>query len=315
MVPRLIIHADWSTDPKKRWMCTAKRENDRYCVSAPVQVGDPTGLVTSAAEQAKGGGAVLGFDFPIGVPKAYAQRAGIDRFLDVLPRFGSDRWREIFDIAERPHEVSIERPFYPKRPGGTCQRHLTNGLGVPEISDLLRQCDFGNGDRNKACALFWTLGGNQVGRAAISGWRDVIIPAVRSLRSDLGIWPFDGAFESLVASKAAVVVETYPGDACVQLGLGAPGRGWSKRNRSDRVAKGRLLRSFGLQVGADLMELDAAIKDGFGASKTGEDQFDAVVGLLGMLGVALGIRGDGAPEDEAVRSVEGWILGHRSSVL
>jgi hypothetical protein len=39
------------------------------------------------------------------------------------------------------------------------------------------------------------------------------------------------------------------------------------------------------------------------------------VGILGMLAVILGIRGDGAPEDKVVRSVEGWILGQKSTEL
>jgi hypothetical protein len=315
VLPRSIIHADWSSDPKKRWMCTATLEGDVYHVAAPVQVGNPKVLVAAAAQQAKSGGAVLGFDFPIGVPKAYAERAGIDHFLDALPEFGFGLWHDIFNIAERPDEVSVKRPFYPKRPGGTLHRHLIDGIGVNEIDDLLRRCDFGNGDRNKACVLFWTLGGNQVGRAAISGWRDMIIPGMRSLKNELGIWPFQGALGSLTTTKTAVIVETYPADACVQLGLGAPGRGWSKRERAHRVAKGRILRRCALQMRADLRRVDDAIKDGFGMTEVGEDQFDSVVGILGMLAVILGIRGDGAPEDKVVRSVEGWILGQKSTEL
>ena len=52
-----------------------------------------------------------------------------------------------------------------------------------------------------------------------------------------------------------------------------------------------------------------AIHDGFGPARDGEDPFDAVVGLFPMLDVLLGYRHDGAPDDEAVRQVEGWILG------
>lgn len=296
-------------------MCAAALDGDVYRLAAPVQVRNPADLVQAAVRQAKGGGAVLGFDFPIGVPRVYAQRAGIGRFLDALPEFGSGRWHQFFDIAERPHEVSVNRPFYPRRLGGTLQRHLVDGLGVGAIDDLLRRCDFGNGDRNKACALFWTLGGNQVGRAAISGWRDMLLPAMRALNGDLGIWPFEGAIQSLIGSKAAVIVETYPGDACVQLGLGAPGRGWSKRNRAARVEKGRQLRRCASQMRADLGQIDGIISDGFGVSDVGEDQFDSVVGLLAMLAVILGVRDDGAPMDDVVCSAEGWIFGQRSNAV
>ncbi|MGE0822918.1 MAG: hypothetical protein AB7G75_11655 [Candidatus Binatia bacterium] len=232
-------------------MCEAVLDGDVYRLVTPVQVRNAADLVPTAVRNAKGDGAVLGFDFPIGVPRAYAQRAGISRFLDILLEFGSGQWNEFFKIAERPYEVSIRRPFYPLRPGATRHEHLVAGLGVDSIDDLLRRCDFGNGDRNKACALFWTLGGNQVGRAAIAGWREMLIPSMRAMRRDLGVWPFDGEIQSLAASKAAVVVETYPGDACLQLGLGAPGRGWSKRNRADRIEKGRALRRYALQMRAE----------------------------------------------------------------
>ena len=51
-----------------------------------------------------------------------------------------------------------------------------------------------------------------------------------------------------------------------------------------------------------------ASRDGFGPAKDGEDPFDAVVGVFLMLDVILGDCQDGAPDDEAVRRVEGWIL-------
>jgi len=56
-------------------------------------------------------------------------------------------------------------------------------------------------------------------------------------------------------------------------------------------------------------QLAAALKDGFGASPDGEDRFDAVIGLFGMINVILGNRPAGEPEEEAIRKIEGWILG------
>jgi len=56
-------------------------------------------------------------------------------------------------------------------------------------------------------------------------------------------------------------------------------------------------------------QLCAAIADGFGDAACSEDQFDAVVGLFGMIDVAIGVRTDGVPEDEDIRRWEGWILG------
>ena len=66
-------------------------------------------------------------------------------------------------------------------------------------------------------------------------------------------------------------------------------------------------------------ELFEAMRDGFGSpalaiphgpgDNHGEDRFDAVVGLFGMLNVVLGRRDPGDPTDETIRSIEGWILG------
>ncbi|HET6615906.1 MAG TPA: hypothetical protein VFH62_08465, partial [Dehalococcoidia bacterium] len=88
----------------------ARLDGEVYRLAVPVQLEGTAHLVQTAAQLAKGGGAVLGFDFPIGVPTANARAAGIDRFLNLLPELGSGSWREFFDIAERPNEVSIRRP-------------------------------------------------------------------------------------------------------------------------------------------------------------------------------------------------------------
>ena len=47
------------------------------------------------------------------------------------------------------------------------------------------------------------------------------------------------------------------------------------------------------------------IEDGFRE----EDDFDAMVGLLSMLLVMTGKRANAVPDEQAVRNVEGWILG------
>jgi hypothetical protein len=51
------------------------------------------------------------------------------------------------------------------------------------------------------------------------------------------------------------------------------------------------------------------IEDGFGLRPDGEDRFDAVVGLFGVLNVLSGARPSGEPDDPVVRRIEGWILG------
>lgn len=310
MLPALVLHADWSTDARKRWFASATLSGGAYHVSAPIQV-DAKTMVSTALRDANTGSVLIGFDFPIGLPREFALKAGISCFVKALQGFGEGRWAHFYELASRPDDISVERPFYPARPGGTQQEHLVRGIGVRSMDDLLRRCDFGNGRRNNACALFWTLGGNQVGRAAIAGWREVLLPAIRSYRSNVGLWPFEGTLSLLLATRSCVIAETYPADACVQLGLSAPGRGWSKRDQQDRIGQGKKLLDWAKTRPIDLHEVRHSFDLGFGPDKTGEDRFDAVVGLFGMLAVALGDRVEGTPPDEGVRTVEGWILGQR----
>jgi hypothetical protein len=56
-----------------------------------------------------GGCVLLGFDFPIGLPLAYAQRAGISSFRGVLPQLGSGAWGRFYEVAERPEEIGPAR--------------------------------------------------------------------------------------------------------------------------------------------------------------------------------------------------------------
>jgi hypothetical protein len=54
----------------------------------------------------------------------------------------------------------------------------------------------------------------------------------------------------------------------------------------------------------------AKIRHGF--SEGEDDAFDSVVGLFGMLQIVIGQRSSGEPDNETIRSVEGWILGRQS---
>jgi hypothetical protein len=186
-------------------------------------------------------------------------------------------------------------------------------LGMLSGIELLRQCEIGGATRQNACSLFWTLGGNQVGRAAIAGWKEVVAPAVRELRSEVGVWPFDGTISSLMESKSCVIAETYPADACVQIGLPPPGRGWSKRRQADRLRMAPLVLQWVHGKSINLNNVEPFMNDGFGQSIVGEDQFDAFVGLLAMLAVVLGHRVDAVPASSSVRKIEGWILGQSAA--
>ncbi len=112
-------------------------------------------------------------------------------------------------MCDKAEEISRYRPFYPnRRYQGRRKDELLRGHGAAMYDDLLRACERGGDGRKTACSLFWTLGGNQVGKSAIIGWRDVIAPALRT--RDVVLWPFDGELESLLSQGRTVVTETYP---------------------------------------------------------------------------------------------------------
>jgi len=176
----------------------------------------------------------------------------------------------------------------------------------------LRECERPTKARAAASPLFWTLGAKQVGRAAIAGWQDILTPAMRHHVPLVKLWPFAGDLNHLLESSDMVLVETYPAEACVQIGLGAPGRGWSKRNQADRQKFLPAIQTWAQTHGVDLeASLVALFSKGFGASSCGEDMFDAVIGLLGMLDIILDDDPYDAPASTKAQTIEGWIFGLR----
>jgi hypothetical protein len=204
-----VFHADWSTTAKKRWVASAVRTDSGWQVAAPRLVGDTRifvdGLFTAP------GPVLAGFDFPIGVPAFYWRLTALENFPTALNVFGRDKWAEFFIVAETPEQVSPTRPFYPRAPThGSRRDHLVHGLGVESFDALRRKCEHCTPTRRAACPLFWTLGGNQVGKAAISGWQEVIAP---SRRLGAKLWPFDGSLGELGKAARLVIAETYPAEA------------------------------------------------------------------------------------------------------
>lgn len=250
----------------------------------------------------------IGFDFPIGLAETYARIAGIGSFRTVLPELGSDKWSNFFEVARSREQISTARPFYPYRPGGTKRQDLVDGLGVGAFEALRRRCERSREGRRAACPMFWTLGGNQVGKGAIVGWRDVIIPLLRHLPGKVRIWPFDGVLDELLQSPGIVVAETYPAEFYDHLGI-ALGKGGKRKREGRRGAVGAI-RSWAERTDTDLSVLSTDLDEAFGDGPSGEDRFDALVGLLGMINVILGFRPPiGRCVDPVVGTVEGWILG------
>lgn len=312
----IVAHADWSANPGKRWIAYAYlSENGFYKAFAPGLVSHPGNLLKGLREKASPAGCVfLGFDFPIGLPLVYARKAGITSFLEHLPVFGQGIWRDFYRVAEEPEQISFLRPFYPNRPGGRRYQDLLDGLRVESMDELRRVCELAHPGRRAASPLFWTLGGQQVGKAAITGWQSILAPGLLNNTLNLDIWPFSGQLPHLLRPGRIVAAETYPGEIYGHLGVSfsphRPGYKSGKRVQQDRAANAQNLLAWARENRIDLdLPLQKAILDGFGPSPAGEDPFDATIGLFGMLNVLAGNRPAGKPADEALRKVEGWILG------
>lgn len=230
-VPRCVAHADWGTDPKKRQVAVAELTPEgKYRVvsvgpadAAAVACGDLRRALN--AHGMAGGQLFVGFDFPIGLPRLYAERTGITFFPALLPEIGRGPWERFGDVATCESEIALHRPFYPARPGGTKQSHLYDRLGMTR-EELRRRCE-----GTDAETMFWTLGRKQVGKAALSGWRLLAMVRTGTVR----FRPFDGPLGFLLDGGGGVVVaETYPAELYRHFRSGPTGRG-SKTKQVDRL--------------------------------------------------------------------------------
>jgi hypothetical protein len=308
--PQVVFHADWSMHPHKRRQAEATLDaSGQYLASETQPTASPDRILGALLARALPAASVLaGFDFVIGLPSGYAKRADVSRFLDVFPHLGSGVWEDFFLVADVACEVSIWRPFYPRRAetkGSVTHEQLCAALRVGTMDDLRRQCELETECRSAAEAMFWTLGPKQVGKAVISGWKQMLQPARRGLGDRLRFWPFEGTLDHLLAPGRLAVVETYPAECYTHLGLKV-----NKRGQPSRQTAGKVLLEWARRAGIRLTTgLERQLLDGFGPSAEGEDDFDAVVGLFGMLNVVLGYRLPGDPTDAAVKETEGWMFG------
>jgi hypothetical protein len=110
---------------------------------------------------------------------------------------------------------------------------------------VLRRCEHRHCTRNAASETFWCLGASGVGKATLAGWRDTLRPALRDPNHRFSVWPFDGQLEDLLASSDAVLVETYPADAYLQLGLsiGRKGSSASSLGRANTLSPAACTRA------------------------------------------------------------------------
>jgi hypothetical protein len=268
-------------------------------------VGEVSTLLTRLVKEADGGAVALGVDLPIGLPRAYAAGRPEANFLGFLRHLGG--LPDFFTVCAKLDEIRADRPFYPARgvAGMTRLSHAI-ALGLADASALSRDCDRATAERPAGAPLFWTLGANQSGKAAIAAWQSLILPALAN-QAPLRLWPFEGALRSLLAPGSVALAETYPAEALRHLGMRLRG---SKRRHADRCATaGALMTAVDQQAAVPEDAMRRAVLDGFGADAAGEDRFDSVLGVLCVLNVLAGRRPDAAPADPWIQLWEGWVLG------
>ncbi len=312
LLPELVVHCDWGVSPHKRWMAQASLRNGTYTASPPTPVGDAGTLLASLRDQTQGP-VLLGFDFPIGLPKAYADQLAIDSFPTFLCHLEHPGRQPFFSVCHNAGEISLSRPFYPfnSSPKGSRKRsHLVEALHLQSFDQLLRACERAQPGMQPAGALFWTLGARAPGRAALHGWANVLIPALHSdhvkdcQTNPVKLWPFDGTLAHLLQPGRLVIAETYPTQYHRSI-LNAPFSGKGHIENRKRQASSLLAWSKASAVQLTpslLLDLHAGIPQG-------DDAFDAVLGLTGMLHLLLHSELHYEPTDPVTRNIEGWILG------
>ena len=299
----IAAHADWSAHPAKRWFTLARRAGIGWAATAPRPVGDPAALTASLL--ADGAPVAFGLDLPLGVPRAWAATRPEPDFPSFLRALRPDA--AFFAVSPGLDTVSSHRPFYPARgiAGMTRAAHAA-ALGFEGPHGLSRLCDRATAERPAGAPLFWTLGANQTGKAAIAAWRDWLAPSLAA-GAPLDLHPFGGGLHALLRPGRAVLAEVYPAEGMRHIAVRLTG---SKRDRAARRAALPPIRDAmaRLRVTPDAA-LDATLADAFGADAAGEDRMDSLLGLLALIGVLDGHRPDFVPDDPWVRRWEGWVLG------
>jgi len=312
-----IVHCDWGAKNSKRVMCTADVLNGAWFIGTLSEAGETRTLL----QRIRNGldprdRVVIGFDFPIGYPQAFGEKAGLGSFVDAVPIFGEGKWEHFFSKTNDANLVSIYRPFYPrtgKPKGSTSEKLHLSALGM-QRRDWFRRCELSTSNRDPASPLFWTLGPKAVGTAALCGWQEILQPLLADTNRSFQVWPFEGDLNSILEQGHDVVVETYPAEAYNHIGFPDYWKGKTKQEKRRKRA-GDIL-GWAEKNHVSISEpIRRQIEDGFGAEAKGEDPFDALIGICSMIAVVKGVRPEG-PEGfrtiEGIANHEGWIFGQQS---
>lgn len=301
-----LVHSDWSVSPAKRWTAVALPSQEGWLIERLTPTLPSEQLLDDLFKPSMR--TLAGFDFPIGLPLAYLERTGLD-LPALLSKPCSAQARRFFTPAATLFDISPAQPFYRTHPAGGRHADLYGRLGCASFENLLRECDKATENRPRAESIFWTVGAKQVGKAALCGWQEILIPA---RRRGARLWPFDGLLASL-DSNALTIAEAYPAEAYRHVGIRGPVR---KRSQQGRMAAGHILLEWASRHRVHFSsEIEQRVSGGFGARGDGEDAFDALAGLCGMIEVVDGRRAEIADGRMVSGQREGWILGQIDTPL
>jgi hypothetical protein len=295
--PDIIIAADWSVNPRKRWRSTITRDGGGWVLHPAEPVGENLLRDTVSHDAAR---SLVGFDFPIGIPLAYAQVAGVECFRTLLAGIGrASPWERFWEAVPPTEAPSVHRPLYPAKNGvkGSVKKAtLVSGIGVESYDSLKREID----RRQNAECMFWSLGAKQVAKACFVGWREELQPMLGSVL----LWPFDGSLAELNATPGVVVCEIYPAAAARRIEakiLGSKGEQDHRRGVARALFDAATRNNCRVEPMATLQ-----IETGFAE---GDDAFDACIGVIAMLDVVNTYSDIDEPPSDIARDTEGWILG------
>jgi hypothetical protein len=187
--PALVVCADWSAALRRRraWAGDVVERSVFPLAGRTVD-----GLLGETSELlGPGDAALVCFDAPLGLPRAFLQAAGFCGFLDWLERADLDA---AFAPVTRAAEWSVARPFI--RPA---RGEWTALVAAAPPRSLLRDVDV----RVQSESVFKLVGAKQVGRAAQELWRE--LRAARAAGREFRIWPFEAP-----AARGVTIAEIYP---------------------------------------------------------------------------------------------------------
>ena len=143
IAPAVIAHADWGTDRRKRQVAMARLVPGGACLCprylvvslgpAPYGLGPEGDLFHVLRAAASPGQAMAGFDFPIGLPRAYAKAAGISSFPEFLAA-AHPRGRSSVSLPAAPARLRCAGRFIRMRPAEPGANICILGSGSPPLS-------------------------------------------------------------------------------------------------------------------------------------------------------------------------------------